>query len=237
MSDDSFIREVEEELRSERMRNFWNRFGRFIIAGAIIVVLAVAGLRFYEWYTARQAAASGDVFMEAVRLAENGERDDAIARLRELEGDAGSTYSALARLRVAAELASSGKPDEAVAAYDAVIADGSVDENLRTIAALRAAFLLVDHGSVEDVEARAGKHAAPGEPFRATAREALALAHLKAGQLKQAHDYFDAILSDVESSGGIRQRATIALGVIASRGGPVRDPSAPAVEPAAAPEN
>ena len=237
MSDDSFIREVEEELRSERMRNFWNRFGRFIIAGAVVVVLAVAGLRFYEWYSARQAAASGDVFMEAVRLAENGERDAAIVKLRELEGDAGTTYSALARLRVAAELASSGKPDEAVAAYDAVIADGSVDANLRTIAALRAGLLLVDKGNVADVEARVAKHAAPGEPFRATAREALALAHLKAGQLKEAHDYYDAILSDVESSAAIRQRATIALGVIASRGGPVRDATAPAVQPATVPAN
>ena len=222
MSDDSFIREVEEELRSERLRNFWDRFGKFIIAGAVLVVLAVAGTRVWEWYDASQRAQAGDAFMEAVRLAEDDKADEAIAALRTLEADATPVYAALARMRAAAELAKAGKGEDAVAAYDLVAADASVDENLRTIASLRAALLLVDAGTVADVEQRASRFSGPTAPFRGTAREAMGLAYLKADDLKKAYAQFDAIASDPQVSAGLRQRARILLDVIASRGGPVR---------------
>jgi hypothetical protein len=48
MSDDSFIREVEEELRSDRLKGFWDRFGPILIGAAILVVVATAGWRGYE---------------------------------------------------------------------------------------------------------------------------------------------------------------------------------------------
>ena len=60
MSDDSFIREVEEELRSDRLKGFWDRFGTYIIAAAVIVVIATAAWTGYEYYTESRANASGD---------------------------------------------------------------------------------------------------------------------------------------------------------------------------------
>ena len=44
MSDDGFFREVDEELRNDRVRSFWNRFGRYIIAAAVALVLVVSVL-------------------------------------------------------------------------------------------------------------------------------------------------------------------------------------------------
>ena len=42
MADDSFIREVNEELRKEQAKAVWNRFGPLMIGIAILVVLATA---------------------------------------------------------------------------------------------------------------------------------------------------------------------------------------------------
>ena len=50
MSDDSFIREVEEELRSDRLKKVWNQFGAFIIGAAIVIVVATAAWRGSEYY-------------------------------------------------------------------------------------------------------------------------------------------------------------------------------------------
>ena len=234
MSDDSFIREVEEELRSERLRSFWDRFGRIVIAGAVLVVLVVAGVRLYEWYTATQRAEAGDAFMNAVRLAEDGKRDEAVAALRDLEGDATPVYAALAKLRAAAELAREGKTDEAVAAYDLVAADGALDENFRAIASLRAGLLLVDTGTPADVESRVSRLSGPTAPYRASAREALGLAYFKANDMDKAFAQFDAIQTDDRVSQPLRQRARIMLDLIAARGGPVQA-AQPAVEVTPAP--
>ena len=222
MSDDSFIREVNEELRSDKAKEFWSRFGTIIIVSAATIVIGVGVWRFMEYREATAAAASGDAFMSAVSLAEEGKTEEAIAALEKLEAEHGGAYGAMAQLRAASELAKQGKKQEAIAAYDVVVADSSADENLRSIARLRAGYLLVDAGSVEDVSSRVTPLSAPGAPYRASALEALGLAHFQAGDLEKAFAQFETIANDATAPASIGQRVTIMLDVIAARGGPVR---------------
>ena len=154
MSDDSFIREVDEELRSDRFQEFWNRYGKILIGVAVAIVLATGGYRYYEYYTAKQAAEAGDAFMAAVRLAQDGKQDESVEAFAKLENQGSKSYRVLALMRGAAELAKNGQVDEAVKKFDAISADSAAEENMRSIARIRAAMLLVDSGTVADVESR-----------------------------------------------------------------------------------
>ena len=222
MSDDSFIREVEEELRNERLQNFWKNYGKLIIAAAVAIVLVTGGFRAYEWYTAQQAAAEGDAFMEAVRLTQGDDADAASNALSKLASEGSPAYKASAQMRLAAELAKAGEFDKAIEQYDKIIADNAADENFRAIARLRAGFILVDTGSVTDVEARVGSLTGPGAPYRGSAREALGMAYYKAGDLENAFKQFDAVQVDEGTPQGMRERVRIMLELIASNGGPVK---------------
>lgn len=221
MSEDSFIREVEEELRTERLQNFWDKYGNYLIAGAVAIVVATGGYRFYEYYSANQSAAAGDSFMEAVRLSDAGKQDEALAAFAKLEGEGGETYRVMALMRGAAELAAKGEKAEAIAKFDAVAADNSANENMRSISRIRAAMLLVDTGTVADVEQRVGELALPGAPYRSSAREALGLAHYQAGDLEKAFKQFEMISKDTDTPTALSQRTSIMLDLIASQGGPV----------------
>ncbi|MEP1209172.1 MAG: tetratricopeptide repeat protein [Rhizobiaceae bacterium] len=223
MSDDSFIREVDEELRTERFQDFWNKYGKLAIAIAVAIVLATAGYRFYDYYTSKQAADAGDAFMAAVNLAQEGKQDEALAAFEKLEDQGSVTYQSLAQMRGASELAKSGNVEEAVKKFDAISANASVDDNLRSIARIRAAMLLVDTGSVSDVESRVSPLSAPGAPYRASAREALGLAYYKAGDLENAFKQFNSLVDDGETPQALSQRTRIMMDLIASKGGPVRD--------------
>ena len=59
--DDSFIREVNEELRSDQMRLVWKRFGRILIAAAVLVVFGTIGKVSYEYWRDSKASAAGDL--------------------------------------------------------------------------------------------------------------------------------------------------------------------------------
>lgn len=222
MSDDSFIREVDEELRSARLQDFWKKYGNIVIALAVAIVLATGGYRFYEYYTNQKAAEAGDAFMSAVRLAQEGKQDEAVAAFAALEDHESPSYRTLALMRGAAELAENGKKEEALSKFDLIAADTSADENMRAIARIRAAHILVDTGSVQDVESRVSPLTAPGAPYRASAREAIGLAYFKAGDLENAFKQFDEISKDIETPQALRQRVTIMLSLIASRGGPTQ---------------
>ena len=223
MSDDSFIREVDEELRTERFQEFWQKYGKIAIGVAVAVVIVTAGYRFYEYYTAKQAAEAGDAFMAAVTLATEGKQDEALAAFEKIQQGSSKSYQALALMRGASELAKVGNVDEAVQKFDQIANDASAEENLRAIARIRAAMLLVDSGSVSDVESRVSPLSAPGAPYRASAREALGLAYYKAGDLENAFKQFSSLAEDAETPSALAQRTRIILDLIASKGGPVRE--------------
>lgn len=56
MSNENIFREIDEELRSDRMRNLWRRFAPFVIGGAIAIVALVAVNEGWSWYTKSQSA-------------------------------------------------------------------------------------------------------------------------------------------------------------------------------------
>ena len=221
MSDDSFIREVDEELRSDRMQQFWSRYGKIVLAVAAAVIIGTAAYRYYEYSRTAKAQANGDAFMAAIQLAETGKSDDAIAAFRALEKEASPVYKSMAGIRAASELAAKGDVAEAIKQFDAVAADSAADENMRAIARIRAGMLLVDSGSVTEVEARVGPLSAPGAPYRASAWEALGLAYYKAGDLENAFKQFEALKKDSDTPVAMRQRGTIMLDLIAANGGPI----------------
>ncbi|MEZ5871820.1 MAG: tetratricopeptide repeat protein [Nitratireductor sp.] len=218
MSDDSFIREVDEELRHDQAKALWNRFGNLIIGAAILVVVATGAYRYWEYYTEQKAAASGDVFLSAIELSKQGRQDDAIAKLQELTDSGVGDYPALARLRLAGELIGRGDTAGALKAFAEISADQKVPEPLRSVATLRAGMVAVDSEGYDEVKARLEPLSVAGGPYRHLAREALGLSAMKAGNDQEAVKWFQMIADDAGSSGNVRQRATIMLDLLASRG-------------------
>ena len=233
MSDDSFIREVEQELRSDRFKALWKRFGPFIIAGAVLIVALTAAWRGWLTYTEARANASGDAYLRAIELAEDGERDAALVALAELEESGAGRYDLLARMR-AASLIAQDRPEEAITAFASVADDAQTPPAIADVARLRAGYLLVDHGTPGEVNAMVGRLAVEGDPMRHSAREALALAALGAGDTERAAERFREIVADRETPPGIAARAEEMLAFIrATRGTGVADGVVvTAVEPA-----
>ena len=172
--------EVDEEVRREQLKKLWDRYGNYIAAAAVLLVLAVAAWRAYMWWEAKKAAETGAAFEAAITLAESGKRSEAEAAFADIAGHGTSGYRHLARMREAAELAQTD-PKAAIAAYDQIAGDGSVGPVLQDLASLRAAALLIDTGSYQEAQRRLEPLAANDRAFRHTAREFLVLASWRAG--------------------------------------------------------
>src|ERR1019366_6397600 len=134
--------EVDEEVRRERLQKLWDRYSIYIIALAVLIVAAIGGWRGYEYLAGQKDPAAG----------------------------APAGYRTLARLRAAAELAQTKRPD-AVKAYDEIAADTSLGTTLQDLAAVRAGMLMVDSAPLSDMRRRLDPVAEPGHTFRHSARE------------------------------------------------------------------
>ena len=216
--DDSFIREVNDELRSDQMRTIWKRFGRVLIGIAVLIVVGTAGKVGYDYWHKMSSSASGDEFLAALNLARENKPDEALAALDDLEKEGYGSYPVLARLRGASITAQKGDTEAAVAAFSEVGKDTSVPAALRDAARLRAAYLLIDTGSYEQVSAEAEALSTPQHALRHSAREVLGLSAFKAGDKAKAKEWFEQITSDSESPRNLANRAQIILDLIASQG-------------------
>lgn len=217
MTQDNIFREVDEELRSERVRTLWRRFGPYVIAAMVGVVLIVAVKEGWDWWQSSQSAAASDEFYTALELSQGSDIAAAQEALNKVIASNAGGYPTLARFKQASLLAKDGKVAEAVAAYDA-LASSETNKHMRELALVFAGMLLVDGGDVAQVEQRVGGLVGPESPMHNAAREALGLVNYQAGNLAAAREQFESIVNDPLATNDLRSRIQVYLAQLAAEG-------------------
>jgi hypothetical protein len=198
--------EVNEEVRRDQLKKLWERYSIFIIAGAILIIAAVGGWRGYQYLEAKKAAEAGAAFEAAAELSEQGKHAEAEAAFTKLAATAPYGYRMLSRLRAAAEVATRD-PQAAAKLYDDIAADRSVGASEQDLARIRAAGLLLDTTSYNNMLQRLEPATAPGATYRHTARELLALSAWRANDATATRQWLDMIANDGATPAGLRSRA------------------------------
>ena len=209
--------EVDEDLRREQARKLWDRFGPYVIGLAVLIVVATAGYRGWVYWQDQQAQATGDRFLTALDLSDQGKHEEAIAALKAIEANGSGRYPVLAAFRIASEMAVTGDAKDAIAEYEAIVTRNDVSDEIKSLARLRAGAMLVDTETLADLEKRLGDLASTGNVWRHNARELLGLAAWRTGDFDAARKYFDEINSDQEAPQDLRQRAQVMLALITAR--------------------
>ena len=225
MSEETLFREVDEDLRADRMRNLWRRFGPYVIGAAVAVVLLVALNEGWSWWQQSNAARSSDALYVALDAAEQGDLDAALAALAEVETRGSGQYPVLAKFAEASYLAKQGKMDESVAVYDSL--SNSINEKrLRELALVLAAFNLVDTGDVGGIQTRVDGLIASGSTFAAVGREALGLAQYQNGDIDTALATFTAAANDAAVTTDMSARLAVYIAQLQAEGATLADDTA-----------
>lgn len=198
--------EIDEDIRRERLRKLWDRFGPYLIGLAVLIVVSIGGWRGYEYWQSQKSAEASSQFEAALALADGGKQAEAEAVFAKLAESAGtSAYRTMASLRQAAALSQSD-PKAAVALFDTVAADATAGRNFQDLAAVRAGFILVDTASLDDMKQRLEPLTGPQRTFRHSGRELLALSAWRTGNMAEARRWSELIVNDAESPASMRQR-------------------------------
>ncbi len=223
VSNDEFLREVDEDYRRDRATALLRKYGSLLVAAGVVLVAGVAGYNWWQGHQVEQAKGWGNELLrgqlalrEALPQPGAADADAAKAKAKgeeaatifaKLTADGNSGYRTLAEMGRAAALADMGQRDAAIAAYDKLADDSGLAAEYRDAARLFAGRLLVDAGPAAPVEAKLGPLASGNGPYRFAAREMIALAQLKDGKTDEARKNFQALSDDATAPTGYRQRA------------------------------
>jgi hypothetical protein len=205
--------EIDDDLRHERYRRMWDRYGVIVLGVAAAIVVGVAGWRGYEYWRQTRAEAAGDQFYAAMRLAEKDDAKGAAEALGSLANAGPDGYRFVARLQAAAI---SAKDDRkaGLAAFDAVARDAGAPKVLADLAAIQAAYIALDSEDAAALEARLSRFLVAGQAFRHAAREILMAAAMKAGNWADARKRLDEMQADAELPQSFQRRLDVFAGVI-----------------------
>jgi hypothetical protein len=202
------IREVDEEIRRENWQRLWKRYGKFLFAaavGAVAVTAAVVGWRAYD---KDQRLKQGNNFAAAVATAESSESPAASAdAMAALAHDAAAGYAMLARFREAMLRAEGGEREAAIAIYDALAEDNSVEPMFRDLAVLYSVRVQTDTGDAAALIERLAPLTAEDGAWRYSARELTAILHLRVSDMAAARETFQLLADDLLAPEGLRARA------------------------------
>ena len=213
------FREIDEELRQEHYAKLWQTYGKYVIGAAVALVLVMAGIEGFKQYRIASRQADSAEYSNATALLAEGRTADAAALFARLAENAGAGYRALSHFHQAALRAKAGDIAGAVALYDRLADDNTLDLALRGPAVfLPVMQLLASGGTVSPERQKRLKDLVTNQPLWATAvNEILGILALETGDLEDARARFKKLADDIAAPAGARGRAARILAVIGTK--------------------
>ncbi|MBI1273297.1 MAG: tetratricopeptide repeat protein [Alphaproteobacteria bacterium] len=206
-TDNNLIREIDEDLQRQRTHDLWKKYGKWIIGGAVLIVLGTASYTSWQAYRlSHDQEATGALFaMLSAPDAKEAAAADKLAAFAAQEK--GESQSMLARFYEAEVKKQNKQEAQALEIYESIAADGAADPKYRDLASLLWVQQQLDNGDIEALRTRLGPLAKEGAPWRYSATEYQGLLAVRAGDNQKAAEIFTALSQDPLAPVDLRGRA------------------------------
>ena len=213
-SNDTFFQEVEENLRRDRMTDFFKSYGKWVAVAVVLFLAAVGGWIYWEEQQKRTSSDQSEKLHAVLTDLAAGKTQAVPQRVAELEKSHSDVVRASAILTDAAVALEKNNRSAAIAKYRELANDKGLAQPFRDVATVRLTALEFDTIKPEEVIARLQPLAKAGNPWFGSAGEMTALALMKQNKNAEAGRLFAAIAADQQVPSSIRSRAVQVAGTL-----------------------
>ncbi|WP_448503156.1 tetratricopeptide repeat protein [Sphingomonas sp.] len=213
-NNDVFLREVDEELRRDEMRDFLTRWGKWVIAAVVVLLLAFGGWMWWQYREEQRAGEQGQVFAKALDDLSANRADAAKAPLAELAASDIEGYRVMARFTQADVLLQNDDIKGAAARFAEIAGDTTLAKPYRDLALIRQTSAEYDALEPAQVIDRLRGLASKDSPWFGSAGEMVAVAYLRMNRNDEAGKLFGELARTETVPETIRQRAVQMAGVL-----------------------
>ena len=180
MSEEIFS-EIEEDLHKERMKRLWSKYGKFLIGGALAIIILVGGWQSYGIWQKNRFNDASNVFYDIIENSESN-LERALSSINSVKNLPGG-YNLLLRFKKAEVLNKLNDTSASQKIWEEISLDGSIEKEYREMATILAVlngnekeeiFVILDQISNSNsfmglvaLEIKAGKLFQDGEKIEA----------------------------------------------------------------------
>jgi hypothetical protein len=204
---ETFVREVDENLRRDRIHDFFKANGSWAVGGLVLFLAACGGFIWYQQHRVERSEAEVEQIAQVYKDIGVGNTSKVPQQLDEL-ADSGSKGVRTTALFTRAALALQQNDNKlAIATYKKIVDDSSLPDAYRNAAIIRETALEFDQLQPKQVIERLEPFTKPGNPWFGSAGEMTALALVKDRKEREAGRLFVSIAKDKSVPQAIRDRA------------------------------
>ena len=211
---ESFVREVDENLRRDQMAARAKRFAGVAIAAVVLFLGAVAAFLYWQDRQRKQAEAATEQLRLTLQDVGANKMAAAPAQLDALRKSDSDGVTAVAGLSRAALALQQGDRKLAATTYAEMAANEELAKPFRDLALVRGTALDYDTLKPDEVIARLQPLATPGQPFFGSAGEMVGMALIAKGQKSAAAQLFAKMAADPSVPDTLRTRAVQVAGTL-----------------------
>ena len=223
---ETFVREVDENLRRDQLRDFFKTYGNWMIAGVLIFLAASGGFIWWQQHQVKRSEGQVEQLAQVYKDVGNGDTSTAAKKFDDLAKSGSTGVRASALFARAALALQDNDTKSAVGIYRSIASDGDFPKAYRDAALVRQTAIEFDQLQPQEVITRLQSLTKAGEPWFGSAGELTALAMLKQGNKQQAGQLFAAIARDSGVPESIRARAAQVAGSLGIDVGAAAQPQA-----------
>jgi hypothetical protein len=204
---ETFVREVDENLRRDQIRDFFKDYSGWLIGALILFLAASGGMIWFQQHRDTLAEEHVEQLAQIYKDIGTGKTQNVAGQLDDLSKSGSKAVRATALFTRAAFAVQQSDQKLAISTYKTIVEDGSLPQAYRDAALIRQTALEFDALQPDQIIARLQPLAKPGNPWFGSAGEMTALALIKQGKTNEAGQLFAAIAKDKDAPQSLRDRS------------------------------
>jgi hypothetical protein len=206
-----FIEEIREGIRQDELIRFWKKYGKWLIAGMVTLIMGILGGIYWEHYQHQQKVAKAHDYEHVLALLAEHKQEEALAILKKMAAEPHKGYALLSLFQQA------NLDHNHITLFQQIAEDPKIEQPFRDLANLIIVMRDLDHLDQDNSGAVLQKLQSMitnNSPWRTMATELLALALMRSNHLKEAQQVLESLVQDESAPQGVRMRAVMLLDYI-----------------------
>ncbi len=209
MSD--ILRQVDEELRQDRLLKLWRRYRVYLIGGLLLFIGSVLG---YQVYKSVNQSFYEDEVEKYISTSDLVDFEQTIENLDKIKNSNQLLISGISKIKIATILMENGRTQESKSKLLEIINDGKVDTLVTDLAIYFYLMSNLNELPIDEINTYLTNNKLENSSFKYLFKETLAIKNLLAGNIKLSQEKFDQLINDQNTPRDIVIRATKFLDTI-----------------------
>ena len=215
--EDAFIREIDEELKNEKIKKIWDKYGLFIIAFVVVAVFAAVSFEsFKAWQDSRNQEMS-DTFAYALNLQNQGRFAEAEEVLTSLKNSKRGIYADIAQMQLVNMAAEQNQTQKAIELLQEIVRNDDFNPQMRDVAVLKLASFQLPSTPADEIKNLLLPLSAEPNAWQNTAKELLAMLAVREKNFAEAQKLYQEISSSPNAADTLKARAQDMMNVLAQK--------------------